>query len=167
MTDEIDIHLRLQEQLVEPLTAAICAALRDMAGIEAAPTDLSRSKRREPPHEVAILLRLQSDLLEGLVLSATDSSAQELARRMLPDAKEGDNTLIRDCLGEIANITAGQAKALLHGSPYHFTFSTPLTLTGNEKELIPQAGECLAIELQSEIGPFALQLWMRHNISVP
>jgi chemotaxis protein CheX len=164
MADSVDIDPQVREQLIEPFITAIGEALRDMAGIEIVPAACSRTKRAKAPYDIAVLLRLHSAMLGGLVLSAADSSAQELARRMLPDAKDLDDTLVRDCVGEIANITAGQAKALLHGSPYHFTFSTPMPFSGMENELAVENGECLQLDLQSDAGPFALQIWVKAGV---
>jgi len=161
MAEPTGIDPLMQEELVEPFTAAICEVLRNAAGIDAAAAGCARTKTGNRTHDMAIFLPLKSDRLESLVLSTPASSASELARRMLPDVADHDDTLIRDCLGEIANITAGQAKALLHGSLFHFVFSTPLALSGKERELVPERGECLALDFQSEVGPFTLQLWIK------
>jgi CheY-specific phosphatase CheX len=55
---------------------------------------------------------------EGLlVLSFPDRTAAAITERVLADAKEEiDETLVRDCVGEIANVIAGQAKTLLAGT---------------------------------------------------
>ena len=164
MADSAYIDPQVREQLIEPFITAVGEALRDMAVIEIVPGACSRTKRAKPPYDIAVLLRLHSALLEGLVLSAGASSAQELARRMLPDAMDLDDMLVRDCVGEIANITAGQAKALLHGLPYHFTFLTPVPFLAKDKEFAGGEGECLQLDLQSDAGPFALQIWVKAGV---
>jgi chemotaxis protein CheX len=67
--------------------------------------------------------------------------------------------IVRDCLGEIANVVAGQAKALLAGTPYHFTFSTPTVVAGGGHEGgATPGGGYLVVLFGSDVGDFALQL---------
>ena len=59
-----------------------------------------------------------------------------------------------------ANVIAGQAKALLAGTPYHFAFSTPSVMTGADREIWPRPGsECLVIAFDSDVGEVVLRLF--------
>ena len=72
-----------------------------------------------------------------------------------------DENLVRDCVGEIANVIAGQAKALLAGGPYHLTFSVPRIVV-EEQDCLPQPDQdCLAAVLSSDLEDFALQLFLK------
>jgi chemotaxis protein CheX len=88
-------------------------------------------------------------------------TAAGLAGRILAGVtQEVDENLIRDCVGEIANVVAGQTKAMLAGGPYRFAFSLPQV--GDSKEYPPQQGlECLVIAFSSDQGEFDLQLVMK------
>jgi hypothetical protein len=62
-------------------------------------------------------------------------------------------------MGEIANVVAGQAKALLASTPYEFTFSLPRVAVGASSEFDPGLGfNCRNVIAGSELGKFALQL---------
>jgi CheY-specific phosphatase CheX len=68
--------------------------------------------------------------------------------------------LIRDCLGEVANILAGQAKTLLLGTRYHFTLSTPQVMDGVHEGALPEGTTGLAVAFDSEVGEFAMEVWV-------
>src|SRR5262249_10845433 len=61
-----------------------------------------------------------------LVLSLPMQTAHGMAKRVLGDAGEPmDERMVLDCIGELANVLAGQAKSLLANSSHHFSFSLP------------------------------------------
>jgi chemotaxis protein CheX len=98
-----------------------------------------------------------------MVLGFDRPTAQALAERVLaglPEAK--DAAMQYDCLGEVANVVAGQAKALLAETPYHFYFSTPTVITGVHKDIRATPGrECLVLGFGSELGDFVLQVFVK------
>ena len=98
----------------------------------------------------------------SLVLSFPAQTAEGLARRILAGAVDHvDRDLIRDCMGELGNVIAGQTKTLLVGSPYHFVFSTPTVVAGAHHEVrTKNALSCLVIVWSSDLGEFALQLFL-------
>jgi CheY-specific phosphatase CheX len=62
-------------------------------------------------------------------------------------------------MGEITNVIAGQAKAMLHGTPHRFAFSTPRLLSGGDPVPGAVAGrEFLVVVFASDAGDFTLQL---------
>jgi CheY-specific phosphatase CheX len=91
-----------------------------------------------------------------LVLSCPTAVAAELARRVLGDASATlDAAMIRDCVGEIANVIAGQAKTRLYGTPHHFNL-TPPTFGG---EIPPSANaERWVLSFSSDVGEFAVHV---------
>jgi CheY-specific phosphatase CheX len=60
--------------------------------------------------------------------------------------------MIRDCIGEVANIIAGQAKTLLYGTPLHFNFSPPI----QDDFEPPSEAEALQLTFGSDAGGFTL-----------
>jgi CheY-specific phosphatase CheX len=84
-----------------------------------------------------------------------EATAAALARRVLAEAAvELSTEMIRDCMGEVANVVAGQAKALLFGTPFHFTLSTPTVLAGHA----PVAGGSQVVVFDSDVGEFAARI---------
>jgi chemotaxis protein CheX len=142
------------DELTAPLTEAVALALREMAGIESDP----REPGAAAPGEVSAVLPVTTAAGEGFVaLSFAEPVANELARRvlLLAEAPVGaDPSILRDCLGEVVNVVAGQAKTLLFGTPYHFTLSTPRVQSG------APTGAALVLQFGSEIGDFALRVYL-------
>ena len=78
-----------------------------------------------PLGDIAAVLTLTS-APGAMVLGFPEQTASALAGRILSGVTAViDGQLIRDCVGEIANVIVGQAKAMLAGTSYHFAFSVP------------------------------------------
>jgi CheY-specific phosphatase CheX len=89
-------------------------------------------------------------------MSDSDETARALAEHVLASVTGNVSTeMIHDCVGEVANVVAGQAKAMLVGSPAHFTLSTPTVQVGDAARSI---GQRRVIEFDSNVGGFAVQL---------
>jgi CheY-specific phosphatase CheX len=94
-----------------------------------------------------------------LILSFPQMTATALARRILTGVTaEVDQKLISDCMGEIANVVTGQAKAMLVETPYRFLFTLPPVVV-DAKEFQPSPClDCLMVTFTCDEGEFALQL---------
>jgi chemotaxis protein CheX len=153
----------IRELLLEPFIEATRTALSEMAGTEVVVRSVYRQSMYQALGELAAVVRLRSTTEGSLVLAFPQRTAAALAGRILAGiAQELDESLIRDCVGEIANVVAGQAKTMLAGGPYRFTFSVPqVAVTGND--LPPQQDvDCLVVAFGSDQGELALQLlWKR------
>jgi chemotaxis protein CheX len=150
-----------RDRLAEPLVTAACLALRECAGTEAVVRAVSWETLARTRADVTAVLRLRGAAEGALTLSCPLPTAAALAGRMLNEVtQDPDEALVRDCLGELANVIAGQAKALLAGTPRHFTFSPPAVGTGADAESWPRPGSaCLAIAFDSDVGDIALRLF--------
>jgi chemotaxis protein CheX len=95
-----------------------------------------------------------------VVISLPMNTARGMAERVLGDVREPiDDRIILDCIGELANVLAGQVKSLLATSPYHFSFSLPKVTRGPDSDALAHLGhKCLRMLFNSEVGEFALQV---------
>ena len=81
-----------------------------------------------------------------------------LAERLLAGTRqELDDSIIRDCVGEIANVIAGQLKALLASTRCSFTMSLPQTVGASGPHPMSPSSECLVVLFSSELGEFSIQ----------
>jgi chemotaxis protein CheX len=150
------------EQIRDSLIAATCAAVGEMAGTEVAARDSSPQTVDHPLGDIAVVVELRSATGGLLVLHFPGRTAAALAGRILAGVTpQVDEDLVRDCMGEIANVVAGQAKALLAETPYRLTFSLPRVVAGSAFQP-PRGGDCLTIPFGSKLGEFALQLFLTH-----
>jgi CheY-specific phosphatase CheX len=136
-----------RDELVAAFDAGAAAALREMAGVE-----VVRRGPADAPAGVAVALRLNVGAGWWAVIAFPPATAAALARRVLADVTvEPDDAMTRDCAAEVLNVTAGQAKTLLFGTPHHFTFATPTA---------PPAGaDGPGVGFDSECGPFVLRVF--------
>jgi CheY-specific phosphatase CheX len=150
----------IREQLVEPFITATRAALGEMAATEVAVRAVCQTALPHTLGDIAAVLGLLSGTAGFLVLGFPRRTAAALAGRILAGVKdEVDENLIRDCVGEMGNVIAGQAKAILAETPYRFAFSLPEVVVG-PKELLPRPGpDCLVVVFGSDPGEFTLQLF--------
>jgi CheY-specific phosphatase CheX len=151
-TDVRGANLDTPGELIESFTTAVTTTLREMAGVEAVVRETFRAAGGEALADVSAALRLDADVERGVILSFPLRTAATLAGRVLAEVGgEPDEGMIRDCAAELLNVIAGQAKALLFGTPHHFTFSTPTV------PAVGPAGESV-VRFDSDAGPFALHL---------
>jgi CheY-specific phosphatase CheX len=139
------------DDLYAPFVEAVTAALREMAAVESGP----RAGDGGAPADVSAVLPVTTAAGAGFVaLHFSEATATELARRTLAraEAGDGDPALLRDCLGEVVNVVAGQAKALLVGTPYHFALATPRVESGGAT----CDDGALVVAFESEAGAFTL-----------
>jgi CheY-specific phosphatase CheX len=143
------------DELTEPFITAVATTLREMAGVEVVVRDTVRAAGGEGLADVSVILRLHAVVEGWLILSLPTGTAEALAGRVLADVGGRPNGgMVRDCVHELLNVIAGQAKALLYGTPRHFTLSTPTALTA----VPPDAAGRWVVRFDSDAGDFALHL---------
>src|SRR5512147_732929 len=98
-----------------------------MAGVEVIVRSIDRHAAPVAIGDVRAAVAIKASFDGLLILSFSAPAAASVSRRILAGFRQELNPdMIRDCVGEIANVVAGQAKALLAGTPYHFLFSPPI-----------------------------------------
>jgi chemotaxis protein CheX len=153
---------QVRDALLQPFVEATRAALGEMAGAEVAAHAPYRTSNHGCLGDVAALVALTSATPFAMVLSFPEGTAWALAKRILAEStKEVDENLVLDCVGEVANVIAGQAKALLAATAYEFAFSLPRVLHGAGAGPARPGQDRLVIAFTSECGEFALELFVK------
>lgn len=141
------------QQLTDAFSSAVPFALAEMAGVESVLLDSKASVGAVDAGDVSVVLQLIGASPGMLRLSMPGATATALAGRILADTVPNpDRAMIHDCIGEVANIIAGQAKTLLYGTPLHFSFSPPVQ---GDFDSLPQA-EALQLKYGSDVGELTL-----------
>jgi chemotaxis protein CheX len=150
----------IADLLAERFISATRAALGEMADIEVAARVVGKKEFDHAAGDVTAVIGLPSAAQGALVLFFPQATAAALARRILAGVAERvDDSLVRDCVGEIANVVAGQAKALLAGTPFHYSFSPPEVFSGGGSVPLPKLGtDCLFVTFTCVLGEFALEV---------
>jgi CheY-specific phosphatase CheX len=158
--DDRPVSMELHDHLLEPFVAAVSTTVAAMANTEVVARAERRTGSPRTLAEISAVIELTSAVEGAMALCFPQSTALSLARRILAEiGQEPDAELVADCMGEIANVVVGQAKALLAGSPYWFTFSPPRVIAGAGHDAgSPADREGLVVVFDSDAGEFALLL---------
>jgi CheY-specific phosphatase CheX len=166
----------IRDELLEPLIRATCATLSVVAGSEASVRAVGQEPSPPAPGDVVAVVTLRpatdgpadrpvqeagvSGYEQFLVLRFPEGTAAALAGRILADVTEElDQGLVRDCMGELANVVAGQVKALLAGGPNRFSISIPEVLAPSARLLPADPLHSLVLTFTSDHGEFVVQLF--------
>jgi chemotaxis protein CheX len=157
------------DKLLEPCIAAATMAVHEWGGAEMVVREVSQTPLPPGFSDLSAAVTFLSGVEGALAFCCPEATASALARKILTEVTQVvDDALMRDCLGEMANLLAGQLKGLLHGTPYHFTFSTPTVMVGAAQESLTQHGwSCLTIVFDSDQGAFALQMYLKEPLAAP
>jgi len=158
--DAQPVSPEIREQLLEPFIAAASLTLGELAQTELAVRSVYRTALPRTLGDVSAVLGLTAEGGEVLVLSFPAQTGAALAGRVLAEATQApDDDLVRDCLGEVANVIAGQAKTLLAETPYQLILGTPRVLSGPGLEVGSRPDvQGLIVVFGSDAGEFALQI---------
>jgi chemotaxis protein CheX len=152
----------VREELVEPFISAASMTLTELAQTELVVRSVYRTANPRTLGDISAVLGLGAG--DGvLVLSLPAKTAAALAGRVLSDVTSTpEDDLVRDCMGELANVIAGQAKTLLAETPYQLLLATPSVLTGAGLEFGSRPGaDGLVVVFGCEAGDFALQICLK------
>jgi chemotaxis protein CheX len=149
-----------RKEVLDAFIVATCSTIAEMAQslVEVRETYATVTPRFVG--DITVVLDLTPGRGAMLVLCFPRPMAAALAERVLAGAGGAtDGALVRDCMAEITNIIAGQAKAMLHGTPHRFAFSTPRIFSGQDVSLEQYTGrEFLVAHFVSDAGDFTLQV---------
>jgi CheY-specific phosphatase CheX len=149
--------------MVQALESATQVALREMANTDVSPAVVARSVTRDAAQEIEVFVPLQAPRANRIILAFPAHTAATLTRRIMADTPANlDDGLVRDCVAELGNVIAGQAKAILTDTPDQFTFSIPQIATGAPPAVDADTGhEWIVARFESDAGPFTIMLCVR------
>jgi chemotaxis protein CheX len=156
------IETSLRSRVLTPFIAGVEVAFREVARTEVVEHAAYERNLRGIVGDWGVYIELKSTTEGVLALGYEQATALTLARRMLAEtAVVPDESLVRDCAGELANVVAGQAKAFLAETPDRFTFSPPKFAPPGVHIAPPEMQKCLVVIFDTDAGNIALQLFLR------
>jgi chemotaxis protein CheX len=158
--DAQPVSPEIRELLLEPFIAAANLTLGELAQVEPVVRSVYRTAQPRTLGDISAVLGLSSEPGEVLVLSFPAATAEALAARVLAEVTRApEDALVGDCMGELANVIAGQAKTLLAETPYQLLLGTPSVFSGAGVEVGPPPDiGGLIVVFDSDEGDFALQV---------
>lgn len=113
--------------------------------------------------DISGVMGLSGDYHGSVVISLPVKLALKTTARMLGEPERAAlDAGVRDCLGEIINIIAGQAKAALTNTPYRFALALPTVIVGKgHKVHIQEDSPTLVMVFSMEGERFCIQVNIR------
>jgi chemotaxis protein CheX len=146
---------------ISPFLDGTAQMLSMMAGVECEP---------QPEGEglssyISGTIKLTGEAMGQVTLSFPRETASQLVAEMLAmDLDELDEETLRDGVGEMANIVAGNAKTRLAEAQLTFLVSLPSIVVGEDHHVTMFKGQkFLSRRIHTELGDFAIYLWLQLN----
>ncbi len=131
----------LNVDFVNPFIAATCNLFRTMCGLEVKRKNLYLKSDYKMFGDISGVMGLSGQANGSVVISLPKALACAMVAKMLGEAPAPEiNDAVRDGVAEIINMIAGQAKAELAGTKYHFTISLPSVVVGAGHEIMHKKG---------------------------
>lgn len=129
--------MTLPALLVRQFDQGVKDTILSMSGVRTVRRDAWIKEGHVMYGDISAVIGLSGTVRGTCALSMPEKLARDLVRRMLGLGEDSpvSDTDTRDGIGELVNMTAGRAKALLHHSPYKFDITLPTIITGAGHEL--------------------------------
>lgn len=137
---------------VNPFIRATVKVFRVMLGCELAAPELRLKRDRQPAQEVSGVIEITGPVTGIVVLGISRAAALRAAEVLLNERVDSVNELVRDAVGELANMIAGNAKAEL--DTMQLRVGLPWVVVGRHHTLpITRSASSFEIVFDSAWGP--------------
>lgn len=150
----------LRDHLLAPFIKATEQTFQEMAETQVKVRTVYRKSGYRMFGDLSSVIGLLGESEGSMVISFPNAVAMQVARMLLRSVPgEPGEELMRDCIGELANVIAGQARSMVEKSRFPFSISTPTVIAGAGHEIRHKPGSpCLVVAFQSDHGEFAMQI---------
>lgn len=151
--------MKLDVKLINPFIAATVNALETMAMLKPERKGISLKENNKVIGDISGVMGLSGDVAGSIVVSFTEKAACKAVGNMLGTEYTELNDEIQDGIQEIVNLIAGQAKAQLEGTEYHFKIGLPTCIQGKNHSIAHEKGvPCIVAEFDIEGNPFTVEV---------
>lgn len=155
----------MKEQFISSIQESIINVLVTMADMQPESGKPSVKTSKNYHGDVTGIINLVSQQKTGsLAISFTKPVALEIAKRMLRMETDTIDEMVRDLVGEIANMMAGGAKAKLQEHGYDFELTFPSVIVEDERNIIHNNNASTVIlPFVTESGEFFVELYFKEE----
>ena len=156
-------------EFINPFIDAARNVFSQMCGVEIQRKNIFLKDDYKMLGDISGVMGLNGVATGSVVVSMPAQLACLVVGKMLNEPPATELTSdVKDAMGEIINMIAGQAKAALVKTKYHFTISIPNVVTGPGHEIAHQKGTPNIVVLFEGAGfDFALQVCLAPNDGEP
>ncbi|MBI5091191.1 MAG: chemotaxis protein CheX [Candidatus Hydrogenedentes bacterium] len=139
---------KINVELVVPFVGATHKVFETMMSTKVQRKEVRVKNNNVMLGDITGVVGLKGQIVGTVMLSMPVSAAAKSVGRLLGEEVSGgvESETLRDGVGEITNIIAGQAKAALSTSKYKFEISTPAIVSGSHHEISAKKG-CTCLEV--------------------
>jgi chemotaxis protein CheX len=157
MNSAAGVQSVLTADYVNPVISATRTCFQTMLGCTPRRIGLMFKDGSVQKHEISAVIGISGQAAGTIVLSLSKSAALQVYERMLENVESEITPDVRDAVGELTNMIAGQAKAQL--AQFELSVSIPNVVSGeNHVVHFPSNVRPILIPFESEIGPFAIEV---------
>jgi chemotaxis protein CheX len=151
--------IRYDVEFINPFLEAVIGVLGTMAQVQARPGKPYLNKRRTAPLDVTGIIGIDGHCQGTIALSLSKNAILKIVNNMLAESLTEIDEDIRDAVGELTNMIAGQARASLANIGLKFSASTPLVSVGQGQKTTHAPGApILAIPFETDDGPLVVEV---------
>ena len=152
---------------INPFIVAMTEVFEASVGITPRKSNLGLKTGYEPTNDVSAVIGLSGNAFGSVVLSFPREAAQKVVARMRGDENVSDD-YVADGIGELANMIAGAAKAILASNGIKTFISIPRIVLGQSHCIYrPKEVPCVEIAFDTDLGAVTLEICLKVVLEVP
>ncbi|NOZ84558.1 MAG: hypothetical protein GXP60_07135 [Epsilonproteobacteria bacterium] len=153
-------RISLNVSMVNPFISATKEVFEVMSGIHVKRKSLFLKKDYKIFGEISGIMGLTGDAAGSIAISFSYDLAKKVISVILDmEVAELEENDVKDGIGEILNMIAGQTKAILADTKYRFKLSIPAVVAGYGYEIYhPENAPCIVVIFEALDMQFALQV---------
>ncbi len=142
----------LTSQIANPIITAAVEVFETMAMVKLRKQEVALLEGRTPFYPVTAVIQLSGRARGSVCLSLQRRTAFALVHRVLGESVNEVNGIVRDTVGEFANVIAGSAKDKLE--QLQMELGLPNVVSGNDCRIgFPEYATPMKVTFASELGP--------------
>jgi len=157
----------LRAEIIAPFVQAAVETLSTMAGIKVQRKSVTLKKGYQMHGEISGVIGLSGKTAGTCAVSLPLKAAVHVIESLICETlpPDLDQQVLRDGVGELINMIAGRAKAILSTTPYKFDITLPTIISGANHEVFHRKGtHCVVVIFEMEDGQtFALDVCVSAN----
>ena len=146
---------------INPFIVAMTEVFEASVGVTPRKSNLGLKTGYTPTHDISAVIGLSGNAFGSVVLSFPKDAAHKVVARMLGDQNVTEDYMA-DGIGELANMIAGSAKAILASNGIKTFISIPRVVLGQSHYIYrPKEVPCVEIAFDTDLGGVTLEICLK------
>jgi chemotaxis protein CheX len=156
--------MKVDVNLINPFISATTNAMEMMAMCKPERKKVYLKTDNVLIGDISGIMGLSGEVSGSIIVSFVKEAACKVVGKMLGTTYTELNDEVKDGIQEMVNLIAGQAKAMLADTDYHFKVSIPTCIIGSNHQVNHKKGvPCVVAEFSFEGSPFTVEVSLAPN----